>query len=279
MIINKWNSRLLAVHFFSFCPSNVSSLAHCFSLKLLHIQVHVSCKQWPKMSAESFMTFISNNTLPLDVQGCQPLAFYVFWNFIHCIWGILGVITRTKCPNDIISSNKSTAVQFDRFIFIYVACLHLYATFVVLLTFKVLDLSCSPEFPVNELSPLLCLRNRAPPGWTASSVTLLTSFSWRTRPPSKWRWLSWWKNFQIYGKDSPPSQMNSLEMLQPGNIYKTDALCTGPSQRSYILLCLRLHIRCVVFGTALKQEKCKPAYVVLLQWIKTRKRSAETYLH
>lgn len=163
------------------------------------------------MSAESFETFISNNTLPLDVQGCQPLAFYVFWNFIHCIWGILGVITRTKCPNHIISSNKSTSGQLDRFIFIYVACLHLYATFVVLLTFKVLDLSCSPEFPVNELSPLLCLRNRAPPGWTASSVTLLTSFSWRTRPPSKWRWLSWWKNFQIYGKDPPPHKWTVLK--------------------------------------------------------------------
>lgn len=46
------------------------------------------------------------------------------------------------------------------------------------------------------LSSLYC-RNQAHPGWTASSPTWLTSFCWRTLPPSRWRLPSWSKSFQI----------------------------------------------------------------------------------
>lgn len=52
-------------------------------------------------------------------------------------------------------------------------------------------------------------RNQVHPGWTASSATSLTSFSWRTLPPSKWKLQSWWKSFQIYGKG-----FNKLRVLE-----------------------------------------------------------------
>lgn len=75
---------------------------------------------------------------------------------------------------------------------------------------------------------LLCCRNLVRPGWTASSATWLTSFCWRTLPPSRWRWLSWSRSFQIFGEwfnkltlsacfycDQEASKKNTFLVLKP----------------------------------------------------------------
>lgn len=130
------------------------------------------------------------------------------------------------------------------------------------------------------LSSLYC-RNQAHPGWTASSATWLTSFCWRTLPPSRWRLPSWSKSFQIYGEGF--NKLTVLEYFycnQEASIKTYSVHWTPEGPIFFFAYCYTF----TVLFLALSQSKedvriCICFLFFLSQWIKTRKRGMETYLH
>lgn len=124
-------------------------------------------------------------------------------------------------------------------------------------------------------------RNQVHPGWTASSATSLTSFSWRTLPPSKWKLQSWWKSFQIYGKG-----FNKLRVLEhffcnQEASRKTDSRpCTPEGPIFFYAYCYTSTVLFLALSQSEENVRLRMFFFCffvsfLSQWIKTRKRGTE----